>query len=149
MRVPNHLADQHTPFETLPHPPAFTAARRAQFLHVPGRLLAKSVLLRGPDGYLLAVVPATHRVVLGAVAVFVGGPVCLAQTGEITEVFCDCEWGALTPFGSLYGVPTLLDSSFEPEAMLVFEAHLHVLAIRLRCRDFERLEKPRRLRMTS
>jgi Ala-tRNA(Pro) deacylase len=117
-------------------------------LHVPGKLLAKSVLLRGPGGYLLAVVPATHRVDLGAVSALVGGPVCLAQAGEIAEVFRDCEWGALTPFGSLYGVPTLLDSSFEPEAMLVFETHLHVLAIRLRCGDFERLEKPRRLQLT-
>jgi hypothetical protein len=29
---------------------------------------------------------------------------------------------------------------------VVFETHTRVQAIRLRCRDFERLERPRRLR---
>jgi hypothetical protein len=28
---------------------------------------------------------------------------------------------------------------------IVFETHTHVEAVRLRCRDFERLERPRRL----
>jgi hypothetical protein len=45
----------------------------------------------------------------------------------------------------LYGIPTLLDESFDPEAELVFEGQMHAVAIRLRCREFERLEKPRRL----
>jgi Ala-tRNA(Pro) deacylase len=147
MRVTNYLADQHIAFETVLHPPAFTASKRARFLHVPGKLLAKSVLLRGPRSYLLAIVPATEYVDLEAVAGLAGGRVRLATDGEIAEVFRDCEWGVLTPFGSLYGISTLLDSSFDPEVMLVFEAHLHSLAIRLRCWDFERLEQPRRLRL--
>ena len=40
-----------------------------------------------------------------------------------------------------------LRKSQPSEATLVFEAHLHALAIRMRCRDFERLEQPRRLRL--
>jgi Ala-tRNA(Pro) deacylase len=149
MRVPNYLADQHIPFETVVHPPAFTAARRARFLRVPGRLLAKSVLLRGRGGYLLAVLPATHQVDLAAVGAFAGEPVRLANDQEIAEVFRDCEWGVLTPFGSLYGVVTLLDSQFDLEDHVVFEVHRHGLAVRLCCRDFERVEQPRRLRLAA
>jgi Ala-tRNA(Pro) deacylase len=149
MRVLTYLANQHIPFETLLLAPAFTAARRAHYLHVPGKMLAKSVLLGHQRGYLLAVVPATHHVDLGAAAVFAAGPVCLATAAEMACTFRDCEWGVLAPFGNLYDVPTLLDTSFDPDAELVFEAHLHSLAIRMRLRDFERLEQPRRLRLTQ
>jgi Ala-tRNA(Pro) deacylase len=145
MRVSAFLSDQGVAFETVPHPPAFTAQRRASYLRVPGRQVAKCVLLTGRGGPVLAVLPATHRVDLDAVGRALGGPVRLAGPDEIADVFRDCEWGALAPFGTLYGLTTLLDASVDPDAPLVFEAHRHALAIRMRCRDFERLERPRRL----
>jgi Ala-tRNA(Pro) deacylase len=144
MRVPNFLADQHVAFETVPHPPAYSASQRAKVLHVPGKSLAKCVLLAGPCGYVLAILPATHLVDLARVSAALEGPVRLARVEEMAEVFRDCEWGVLVPFGTLYGLPTLLDDSFDPTAQLIFEAHVHALAIRMRCRDFERLENPRR-----
>jgi Ala-tRNA(Pro) deacylase len=147
MRVLNFLADHHVVYQTVVHPPAYTATKRAHYLHVPGRLLAKSVLLAGPRGHLLAVLPATCQVDREAVARAMGGPVRLARVEEIAQVFGDCEWGVAVPFGTLYGIPTLLDESFDLEAELVFEAQMHAVAIRMRCCDFERLEKPRRLRL--
>jgi Ala-tRNA(Pro) deacylase len=145
MRVPEFLRDQEVAFETVLHPPAFTAQKRAHCLHVPGRSLAKSVLLHGPAGYLLAVLPATEHVDLAVLARVLGGPVRLASDLEIAEVFRDCEWGVLTPFGALYGLPTLLEDGIDSDETIVFEAHLHAVTIRMRCRDFERLERPRRL----
>src|SRR5207247_11358979 len=86
-----------------------------------------------------------HQGARGALDRVRGGPVRLASREEIREIFRDCEWGVLVPFGTLYGLPTLLDESYDAEALLVFECHLHSIAIRMRCRDFEQLEKPRRL----
>jgi Ala-tRNA(Pro) deacylase len=146
MRVPQFLTDQRVPFETVIHPPAFTAQKRARFLKVPGRQVAKCVLLVGPSGYLLAVLPATHYIDPEAVARVIGGDVRLAEDREIAEVFRDCEWGVTAPFGTLYGLPTLLDESLHPDDLIVFEAHSHAIAIRMRCRDFEQLERPRRFR---
>ena len=146
MRIVDLLAAQRIDFESLPHPPAFTAQKLAKYLHVSGHEVAKSVLLKGPAGHLLAVLPATHQIDAEALARELGGPVRLATDQEMAEVFRDCEWGVAPPFGALYGLPTLLDESVPPEAHMVFEAHTHVQAIRLRCRDFERLERPRRLR---
>ena len=145
MRVSDFLSQQCVAFETLVHPPAFTAQKRAHFLHVPGRHVVKCVLLAGPSGFLLVLLPATHRIATDIIAQAVGGPVRLAEGNEVAEVFRDCEWGALAPFGSLYGVTTLLEASLDPQAFLIFEAHLHSLAIRMRCQDFERVEHPRRL----
>jgi Ala-tRNA(Pro) deacylase len=146
MRIPLYLSDNRVPFDTLYHPPAFTAQKRAKYLRVPGRELAKSVLLAGPAGYYLAVLPATHQVDTDAVGRELGGRFRLASPAEIANVFRDCEWGALGPFGTLYGLTTLVDDSLEAETVMVFEAHVHGIAIRMRCRDFERLEKPRRFR---
>jgi Ala-tRNA(Pro) deacylase len=145
MRVPLFLADNRVAFGRLYHAPAYTAQRRAYYLHVPGRQLVKSVLLRAPAGYLLAVLPADARVDLDALGRVLGGPVRLAGAEEIPEVFRDCEWGALSPFGSLYGLATVLERDLDPEAEIVFEGASHGEAIRMRCRDFERLERPRRL----
>lgn len=69
----------------------------------------------------------------------------LANTQEVAALFKDCEWGVVVPFGTLYGLPTLLEDSLDPDATLVFEGPTHVEAIRMRCRDFERLEHPVRL----
>jgi Ala-tRNA(Pro) deacylase len=146
MRLPEFLAAQQVPFETLVHPPAFTSQKRARFLHISGREVAKCVLLAGPSGYLLAVLPATRHVDTELMSRELGGPVRLAEDRECARVFPDCEWGAVPPFGRLYGLVTLLDDDVEPDALIVFEANTHAEAIRMRCRDFEHLERPRRLR---
>jgi Ala-tRNA(Pro) deacylase len=145
MRIGDYLAEQRIDFERLPHPPAYSAQKRAKYLHVPGQQVAKCVLLVGPSGYLLAVLPATHQINTYALAELLDGLVRLADNRQIAEVFRDCEWGVVPPFGAPYGVATLLDNGIDPDALIVLETHSQFEAIRLRCRDFERLEKPRRL----
>jgi Ala-tRNA(Pro) deacylase len=149
MRIDAFLADEGVPYEPLPHPPAYSAQKLAKYLRVPGAQVAKAVLLWGPGGFLLAVLPATHQVDTERLAAALGGPVRLADSGEIAGVFRDCEWGVVPPFGTLYGLPSLLDDSLAPDTLLVLEAHTHVQAVRLRCGDFERLERPRRLAFAS
>jgi Ala-tRNA(Pro) deacylase len=144
MRVPLFLTEQQIPFETLFHPPAYTAQKRAKFLHVSGKQVAKCVLLAGGATYVLAVLPATHQVDTDAVTRKMGSSFRLAADHEISEVFRDCEWGALAPFGTLYGISTILDENLDADTLIVFQAQVHALAIRMRCRDFERLEKPLR-----
>jgi Ala-tRNA(Pro) deacylase len=145
MHVPEFLAEQHIPFEALLLPPAFSATQRAKNLHVSGRHVAKCVLLVASEGPLLAVLRATHQIDFALLSSQLGGPVRLAEDEEIAGAFPDCEWGVVLPFGVLYGLPTILDDSLQPEDMIVFEGNTHVEAVRLRCSDFERLERPRRL----
>ena len=146
MQIAEYLVEQRIDFENLLHPPAFTAQKRAKYLSVPGKQVAKCVLLIGPTGYLLAVLPSTHQVDTRALADQLGGPVRLASDREIARAFPDCQWGVVPPFGGRYGIATLLESTIEPDSLIVLETHSQFEAVRLRCRDFERLEKPRRLR---
>jgi Ala-tRNA(Pro) deacylase len=149
MRGGKFLADQRVAFEPLPHPPALTARKLARYLPVSGSEVTRCVLLVGPPGYLLAVLPATHQVDTGQLTRDLGGPVRLASDREVGALFPDCEGGVVPPFGTPYGLKTLPDDALAPDTLLVLETHTHVAAIRLRCRDFERLERPRRLRCAS
>jgi Ala-tRNA(Pro) deacylase len=117
----------------------------AQELHVPGREVAKSVLLRtGRGHFVLAVVPATHRVDLERLREYLGEDrLDLASEAEMEKVFPDCEKGAMPPFGSLYQVPTVVDERLAADDEIVFEAHNHEEAIRMAYDDFEELEHPR------
>jgi Ala-tRNA(Pro) deacylase len=149
MRVPDFLTEQHVPFEKLLHPPAFTAQKRAKYLGISGRQVAKSVLLVGPGGYFLAVLPATRHIDTRKLSLELRGPVRLADAHEVADVFRDCEWGVVPPFGGLYGLTTVLEQEMAPDALVVFETNTYVEAVRLRCRDFERLERPRRLQFAK
>jgi Ala-tRNA(Pro) deacylase len=145
MRLPEFLADNKVLFETMLLPPAFSAQQRAKQLRISGKHVAKCVVLMSPAGPLLAVLPATHQIQVARLGEALGGPVRLASHEESARMFPDCEWGVALPFGALYGLKTVLDESFHPDDMIVFEGNTHVEAVRLRCSDFERLERPRRL----
>ena len=143
-RVSRFLDELQVPFEAMFHPPAFSATKRAKHLHISGRLVAKCVMLVTPSCHYLAILPATHNVDLAEVERKLGETVTIATEAETTERFSDCERGALAPFGQLYGLTTLLDDSFQPGTLMVFEAQQHSVAIRMRCSDFESLEQPKR-----
>lgn len=144
MRLDQYLEQRHIPFTRLRHAPAYTANRVAQTLHVKGRNMAKTVLLRAGDGYALAVLPATHRVNMSQIRADLGtDDVMLATEDEMQRLFPDCERGAMPPFGSLYDVPTIVDESLGAARDIVFEAQDHEEAIRMSCHDYMEAEHPR------
>jgi Ala-tRNA(Pro) deacylase len=149
MRLPLFLDDHEVQYETLLHAPAYSAQRRANYLGIPGKQLAKCVLLKAATGYVVAVLPASHRVDLVAVAQALGQPVHLAGEREIAQLFADCEWGGLVPFGTLYGASTIVDEALNEHDWLVFSGQRQFLAHRLRYEDFARLEQPRRFHFAA
>lgn len=146
MHIPAYLAAHRVCFETLYHAPAFTAQKRAQYLRLPGRVVAKSVLLRSQEDFVVAVLPATMHIDTSRLSQAVGKNLRLATDDEIPSIFPDCEWGVVPSFGGLYGIKTILEDSVRPDDKLVFESNSRYEGIRMSCRDFEELEKPGRAR---
>jgi len=141
MGICDYLRSQRVHFELLLHRPASSASRRAGTLHAPGRQVAKAVLLGAGSGYVLAVLPATHRIDLERLQKALGTVALrLASEPELDQVFVDCEHGALPPFGSRYGVPTIVDASLAGASEILVETNVRHLCLRLRYRDFEALE---------
>src|SRR5262249_31268538 len=78
MRVSQFLADHHISFEEVVHAPAFTAQKLAKSLHVSGRHVMKSVLLKCSRGFVVAVLPAAEQIDLARLNATLGGSVRLA-----------------------------------------------------------------------
>lgn len=106
--------------------------------------MAKSVLVRTPHGYLLAVLPATHRVDLNQLKQELGEEtVELAAEDEAEQLFADCERGAMPPFGSIYKLPSVVDQTLSKDEEIVFEGQTHEEAIHMRYQDYASIEHPR------
>src|SRR5262245_7336416 len=144
MKLDEFLSARDIPFERLLHTSAPTANRVAECLHVPGKDVAKSVLLRATHGYVLAVLPANFRVDIERIRGELGEPEMeFACEQEVEQIFNDCERGTTPPFGSLYHLPTVVDEHLTEDEKIVFDAQSHEEAFRMRYQDFARLEKPR------
>ena len=150
MRIHDYLRSRMIRFEMFLHPPAPSATRMAESVHVPGRRVAKGVLIKAGEAFTLAVLPATHRINLERLAQVLGVEnVRLATEEEVVEIFNDCERGALPPFGRLYGLATILDASLAGGAEIVFVANSRHEGLRMRFRDYEAVEGPTRARFAD
>ena len=144
MNVREFLMAEHVPFEVLPHLSTYTAQHLAHELDVPGDNVAKTVLLHVDDKFMLAVLPATHQVSFSmARQCLHADSVALATEKELNEVFPDCECGVAPPFGTHYGLSTIVDQSLTDDEHIVFEGNTHTEAIYLRYYDYAQIEHPR------
>lgn len=147
MCIRAYLQSRHVRFETMLHPPAPSSTKLAQVIHVSGRRVAKGVLVRSGDTFVLAVLPATSRIDLDRLAQVLGvRQVQIATEDEVERVFGDCERGALPPFGRLYGLTTLVDTSLSGSSEITFVGNSRHEGVRMRYRDYEAVEAPVRAR---
>lgn len=147
MNTTQFLEERKCRFERAPHHPAFGGQRLAHELHVPGQVVAKTVLLRtGANGgfqFVVAVLPANKRVDLRRAGDLLRqGEVTLATEDDMVSHFPDCDAGVLPPFGSHYGMRTIADSSLAKDREIWFEGNTRNEAIKMKFDDFRRLEQP-------
>jgi len=142
-KLREYLEQKGVAFEHHVHPTAYTAQTTAESLHVPGRELAKSVVIIADGALLLAVVPSNQRVNLDHLKFITRSEnMRLATENEFTDAFPSCEVGAMPPFGILFGIATYCDTSLEQNENLEFNAGSHNDTIRMNFHDFKFLARP-------
>jgi len=138
-----YLDHERVHYDVLPHPEAFRALAIAQTLHTPEKQMAKVVIVKVDERFVMTVLPASWNLDLHRLrTVFATNQVRLATENEITGLFPDCELGAMPPFGNLYGLPVYVDQSLAEDEEIVFQAGTHSDAIRMRYWDFAALVFP-------
>lgn len=145
MNVAEYLTKRNIDFQILPHGDTCEAQRLAHELQTPGREVAKTVLLRADGGYVyyVAIVPATRKIDMERVSAALGGcRLQLATEPDVAAHCPDCERGVLPPFGSQYAMKTIVDQSLASSEEMIFEGSTHREAIRMKVKDFCRLENP-------
>lgn len=133
------LDKNHLDYETVDHPHTGSSLRAASAAHVPSDKVAKSVLLKDGEGYLLAVLSASRHVHLGKLHRVLNRQVGLATEADISDIFQDCDTGAVPPAGLLYDLDTIVDDTLLAQPDIYFEAGDHQRLIHMNRRDFGRL----------
>ena len=130
-------------FETISHEPAFTAQEIAESAHVPGKEMAKTVMVKVDGDLAMAVLPAPDHVSTSRLKAITGAErVELASEGEFAERFPECEVGAMPPFGNLWGLTVFVDNRLREDEQIVFNAGSHDELVKLAYTDYERLVNP-------
>lgn len=143
-KVREYLMEHGVNYETGTHPAAYTTSEVAEAEHIPGRQMAKVVLLMADDTLTMAVIPGDEMVDLEkSAAALEADDVRLAEESEFSAEFPDCDTGAEPPFGVLYGVRTIVDESLTSPT-ITFDAGSHTETITMALDDYLELARPER-----
>src|SRR5262245_5691640 len=131
-------------YVVIQHSPAYTMQEVASKTHIPGKELAKTVILEIDGRLAMAVLPASQKVDLEQLREAVGGQrLTLARENVFRDRFPECEPGAMPPFGNLYDMDVYVADSLAEDEEIAFNAGSHTQLLRLSYQDFERLVQPR------
>ncbi len=137
------LTREGAPFEVISHREVYTAQERAATCHVPGRRLAKVVIVRDGAWYAMAVLPATAQLDLSELRRQTRRyDLAVASEDDFVGVFPDCEIGAMPPFGRIFGLPVYLDRAFAAGDGIVFESGTHREEVSMPMGAYIRVERP-------
>lgn len=142
-RLHRLLDANHVDYQTIHHPTSYSAQQTAAVAHVPGRELAKAVIVHIDGALAMVVQNASGMVPLGRLKAAAGArDVHLANEQEFRDWFPDCDLGAMPPFGNLYGMEVFVTEALTHDDEIAFNAGTHTELIRLRYADFARLAHP-------
>lgn len=147
-KLKDFLDSYNVPYVAISHSLAYTAAGIAALTHIPGKELAKTVIVKVDGALAMAVVTASQHVDLAQLKSVTGAnSVLLATEDEFKATFPDCEVGAMPPFGNLYGMRVFADETLLRDKDVAFNAGSHRELVRMAWRDFERLVQPQIVRV--
>ena len=133
------LHKQHVEYSLIPHAHTASSMETAQAAHVPGNSLAKAVIVKDEERYIMVVVQSSEHVDLAELKRQLGPSLELASEVELGTVFSDCELGAVPPIGSAWSMDVFLDECLLEREEVFFEAGDHEDLVRVTGPDFARL----------
>lgn len=134
-----YLDQQGIPYDLLPHRYTITSMNAASAAHIPAAEIAKPVILRDNDGFLMAVIPAHEHVKIHEINRILGRNLGLATEKELSPLFSDCDVGAIPPVGQAFGIETIVDDCLGQCPELYLEAGDHEDFIHLSSSAYRKL----------
>lgn len=142
-RLKEFLDENGVKYVSISHSQAFTAQEIAAAAHVPGKELAKTVMVKLDGELAMAVLPAPDQVKASRLAEITGaGNVEIAGEEDFADLFPGCELGAMPPFGNLWDLDVFVDQRLREDEEIAFNAGTHTELLKLAYSDFERLVEP-------
>ena len=143
------LDNEKIKYVSIKHSSAYTAQEIAASAHIPGKELAKTVMIKIDGKIAMAVLPASDKINIELLQEITGAEnIRLANEAEFKDKFPDCEVGAMPPFGNLYNLDVFVAQSLENDEEIAFNACSHTELIKLSFKDFKRLVNPKIIEFT-
>ena len=139
-----YLATKNINYDVIMHIPTMSSSRTAEACRISAERLAKAVVLRDENGFVLAILPASHHIRLSNLKRRLGFNVALATELEIQQLFEDCAQGAVPPAGECYGLDVIVDDSIEAQPEIYLEGGDHATLIHLSHAQFARFTEQAR-----
>jgi Ala-tRNA(Pro) deacylase len=134
-----YLAERGVEYDVVEHPHAVTASESAKTSRISLNRLAKAVVLKGEDGFMLAVLPASSHIQFGRLRKQLGADMDMASEEQIETLFLDCEPGAVPALGSAYGLKVIVDDSLANEPEIYLEGGDHASLVHISGSTFQKL----------
>jgi Ala-tRNA(Pro) deacylase len=131
------LDEAEVSYELLPHAHTESALAEAEALGVSPDDVAKTLVVKLPEGYVRAVLPASARLDLHKLRELHGGgrhAVHLAAEEDLRRDYPEFELGAVPPIGGRSD-PVVVDAKVANRASVVIEAGSHEESLRLTAAD--------------
>jgi Ala-tRNA(Pro) deacylase len=142
-RLEQYFREHQVPFEVLSHSEAYTMQEVAASLHIPGKQVAKVVIVKADGKMAMLVVSSPDLLNFAKVGALLDAKnVRLAKEDEFGDLFPDCEVGGMPPFGNLYGIPVFVDQTLSNETDIVFRVGTLQEVMKITYADFARLAQP-------
>ena len=143
-KLKDYLEKNQVRYEVGYHERVYTSQEIAAAMHVPGKELAKVVMVKADGRMVMLVLPASSRVETKKLKkVLQCKRLGIAKEKDFEELFPDCEIGAMPPFGNLYHLEVWVDQVLTQDEFIVFQAGSHVETLRIKYSDYARLVNPR------
>lgn len=142
-KLTEYLDSHGKKYIVMKHSEAFTAQEVAASAHIPGKDMAKTVMVKIDGDMNMVVLPSTHQVDLDLFKETLGTQnVELATEEEFQNRFPDCELGAMPPFGNLYDMNTFVAQTLREDEEIAFNAGNHREVVKMGYADYEDLVQP-------
>lgn len=142
-KLTEYLDSHGKKYIVMKHSEAFTAQEVAASAHIPGKDMAKTVMVKIDGDMSMVVLPSTHQVDLDLLKETLGTQnVELATEEEFQNRFPDCELGAMPPFGNLYDMNTFVAQTLREDEEIAFNAGNHREVVKMGYADYEDLVQP-------
>jgi Ala-tRNA(Pro) deacylase len=142
-KLKEYLDSNKILYVSITHSPAYTAQAVAESVHIPGKEMAKTVIVKIDGIIAMAVLPAKDKINFEKLRDGL-------KTKEVTfplekdfkDRFTDCELGAMPPFGNLYNMKVIVSRTLAEDDIIAFNACSHTEVVKMHFKDFERLVNP-------
>jgi Ala-tRNA(Pro) deacylase len=142
-KVKNYLDKQNVDYEEIAHRTVYTAYDAAQTLKKELKEIAKNLLVKADSTYALVVVPADKKLDLKKIKKALGAKKISIPNEKVMVRVLKIKPGAMTSFGKLHKLETLVDKAMLGTKKAIFSAGSVSDSVFMKVKDYVQMEEAR------